>query len=160
MRNNARALLFSLIFILFFSSGIATAQDYPRPAPEFNLADLDGNYISLKDYRGKNGVILLFWTSWCSFCRKELKAINNMTDELRQDGWEFFPVNAGESGYKARSFLKSSGLSLKALLDEDNSVSDSYNVFGVPTYIFINKEGYIIYTTHFFSKDTYKKLTP
>jgi len=31
-----------------------------RPAPDFTLADFDGNIISLADYQGKENVLLVF----------------------------------------------------------------------------------------------------
>lgn len=33
------------------------------PAPDFQLKDLNGNVVSLQDYRGKP-VILYFWATW------------------------------------------------------------------------------------------------
>ncbi len=33
------------------------------PAPDFQLKDLNGNVVSLKDYRGKP-VMLYFWATW------------------------------------------------------------------------------------------------
>ncbi len=30
-----------------------------KPAPDFSLADLNGNQISLSDYQGKNNVLLV-----------------------------------------------------------------------------------------------------
>ena len=33
------------------------------PAPEFTLPDLDGQQVSLSDYRGKR-VVLFMWASW------------------------------------------------------------------------------------------------
>ena len=33
------------------------------PAPDFTLPDLDGQQVSLSDYRGKR-VVLFMWASW------------------------------------------------------------------------------------------------
>jgi peroxiredoxin len=30
-----------------------------EPAPDFSLADLDGNLVSLSDYQGKNNVLMV-----------------------------------------------------------------------------------------------------
>jgi hypothetical protein len=44
------------------------------------------------------------------------------------------------------------------LLDKDGEVSDAYDVVGIPTYIFINKKGYIRLKDHSFTQEEYKTL--
>ena len=38
-------------------------------APDFSLADLEGNTVTLDQMRGKV-VLLNFWGTWCGPCRK------------------------------------------------------------------------------------------
>jgi len=41
------------------------------PAPDFSLEDLDGNMVSLSDFRGQN-LVINSWATWCPFCVTEL----------------------------------------------------------------------------------------
>jgi thiol-disulfide isomerase/thioredoxin len=52
---------------------IATAS-FPivgEPAPAFDLPSLDGAGLRLSDFEG-GPVIVYFWTTWCSVCKKEM----------------------------------------------------------------------------------------
>lgn len=132
--------VFSLIFLLvtFFSS--ASAQD-------ITVKDLKGNTVSIDSYKG-NPAILFFWTTWCPYCRKEIKELNKIYDQAKKEGTNIIGVNIGESTYKVQRFFKDYALKLTMLLDKDGLLSDKYEVIGVPTYIFLDKEGKVTSTEH------------
>ena len=45
-------------------------------APDFTLSSLDGNTISLSDFKGKY-VVLDFWASWCPDCIHDIPEIQS-----------------------------------------------------------------------------------
>lgn len=148
-------LLFSLMSAIF-STRAFSAQ--ALPAPDFKLLDLNNKSYTLSSYKGKQPVIMLFWTTWCPYCREELKVINRMDEELKKEKVEVLAINVGESLPKVSKFIKSYNLTYPVLLDQYGSVSRSYGVFGVPTYVIVDDKGNIRLQENYFPKEEYKKI--
>ncbi|MFA5145569.1 MAG: peroxiredoxin family protein [Candidatus Omnitrophota bacterium] len=163
MRNYLRALfIFGLVSI--FNIPCAQAQE-PAPAtrniaPDFKLEDLSQQAFTLSSYKHKQPVVLFFWTTWCPYCRKELRELRDIYPQLAKEGWELFAVNVGESPYKVSKVVKDIALNFKVLLDKDGAAADSYDVLGVPTYFIVDKQGRVVFNGHSFPKGTYRQLAP
>ncbi|MFH1355035.1 MAG: redoxin domain-containing protein [Candidatus Omnitrophota bacterium] len=125
---------------------------------DFKLADLDGKTYLLSDYRNKQPVALFFWTSWCPHCRKELAVLNQRYAEVSKEGLELFSVNVGEADYKVANIVEKYNLTVSTLLDKDSYVSNSFGIFGIPTYILVNKKGKIVFQDNYFPQNNYKNL--
>ena len=61
----------TLLLVTAIHTGVAENAGAEIPAPNFELTGLDGKTIALKQYKGKV-VVLNFWGTWCTPCRKEL----------------------------------------------------------------------------------------
>jgi peroxiredoxin len=132
--------------------------DSAKLAPDFTLYDLYQNAYTLSNYRDKQPVLLLFWTTWCPFCRKELKVLNGMYSGLAADGLEVLSLNAGEIPSTVESFVQDYNLAYRVLLDKDNRVAVSYGLIGVPTYILVNKQGEVVFKDNYLPVTEYKDL--
>ncbi len=115
-----------------------------RPAPNFQLQSLDGETVSLDSLRG-HPVMVNFWATWCGPCRMEMPFIQEVFEDPDwvEQGLVILSVNAGESASAARKFMESNNLSFRVLLDADSEVMRLYNVSGIPTTYFIDKDGII-----------------
>jgi thiol-disulfide isomerase/thioredoxin len=111
-------------------------------APDFALQDLEGQTVTLSDLRG-SPVMLNFWATWCGPCRHEMPFIQQIYEEWLDKGLVLLTINLRETPAKVEEFMQSNGLSFPALLDRDGSVSLEYNVSGIPTTFFIDKDGII-----------------
>ena len=138
--------VFLVFAFMFLSVPFAHAKDSnDRTAGNFKLFSLSNKEYSLSSYKGKQPVILFFWTTWCPFCQAEIKKISGRTQELAGAGIEMLTINIGESKDKVMRFMIDRKINLTALLDEDTAVSNSYGVLGVPTFFLVDKEGEIIF---------------
>lgn len=118
-------------------------SDKEIQAPDFTLKDLDGNQVSLRDFRGKV-VFLNFWATWCPPCRLEMPAMERLHVELNDQGLVILAVNYREGPEEIQAFLKQHDLTFTALLDEKAEVFELYKAWSLPTTYLINKKGEIL----------------
>jgi len=154
--------VFALILLAFLAISCANTSKqtsaYAGESPDFQLKDLNQETVALSSYIDKQPVLLFFWTTWCPFCRKELKVLENMQERAAKDGLELLLINVGESSEKVNNFLKKYSLAFKVLLDQDGEAANSFGLLGVPTYILIDRKGKIFFQGHTFPEQEYKKL--
>jgi len=113
-------------------------------APDFTLETLDGTQLTLSDLRGQP-VLLNLWTSWCLPCRVEMPAIERVFQRHRSDGLVVVGVNvtSQDSEAAARAFAEKLGLTFTIVLDRDGLVSDRYELMGLPSTFFIDRQGVV-----------------
>ncbi|MGE5677128.1 MAG: redoxin domain-containing protein [Pseudomonadota bacterium] len=128
-----------------------TAQPEEQQAPaktnlmkdfDFQLEDLQGNKVSLSDFKGKK-VFLNFWATWCPPCKAEMPDIEKYYQETKDTDVVILAVNVGDDKKTVESFIKDKGYNFRVLLDTTGEVSQMYRVSGIPTSYFINTEGFL-----------------
>jgi peroxiredoxin len=134
------------------------APEKKELAPDFSLQEIHQDIYTLSQYRGKKPVILFFWTTWCPYCQRELTLLNDMYAGLVKDGFQVLAINAGEFPDTVQNYVQNYYLAYPVLMDKDNSVTFSYALLGIPTYIIVDKEGYIVFKDNYFPQKEYKDL--
>ncbi len=118
---------------------------FPYPenaAPDFTLNQLNGQPLSLSDFRGKPAIIN-FWATWCPPCRSELPALQAAYN-ARSNEIGFVAVDVKENAETVSAFVNELGLTFPVVVDSDGSVSDvSYQVRGLPTTLFVDANGVV-----------------
>ena len=109
-------------------------------APDFTLYDIDGNEVSLSDFRGKK-VFLNFWATWCPPCKEEMPDMQLFHKQEEENDIVVIAVNIGESKSKVKDFIDSKGYEFLTLLDSKKEIAKLYNVNAIPTTFFINSQG-------------------
>ena len=112
-----------------------------RPAPDFSLASLNGQSLSLEQFRGKP-VLLNFWATWCGPCIAELPLFDETAQRYAGE-LVVLGINEGDSFEIVDDFQKTHRLSYPILLDYNREIGDLYQVGGYPTSVFIDGEGVI-----------------
>lgn len=149
---NFRKFRIILLVLIVLALGLSNQAS----AGEIILNDLSGKRCEISSLKGKPAV-LFFWTTWCPYCRRELKEINQQSPALNQEGIVVFGVNVGETDYKVQKFFQGYALNFRVLLDKDGLLADQYGLLGVPTYVFLDKAGKVVAKTNRLP-DNYKAL--
>lgn len=113
-------------------------------APDFALPSLDGNAVRLSDFRGKKGIFLNFWATWCGPCRLEMPTMEKVYREYKTRGLKILAVSI-DTGPKTvvKNFMQELQLNFSVLLDPDMEVLRLYRLFSVPASFLIDKQGII-----------------
>ncbi len=109
-----------------------------QPAPDFELKTLDGKTVRLADLRGKP-VLINFWASWCTPCRKEFPFLQSLADE--NPGIEVLGITEDTIPSEARSFIKKKRATWPMLNDSGGAVAKEYGVRPIPQTMFVNRDG-------------------
>jgi peroxiredoxin len=128
----------AVMLVVLFLNWDTTAG---RPAPDFVLTQAYGGTVDLSAYRGR-GVLLVFWTTSCSICRRELPMLDQLRTDFRARGIEVLAVNIRDVD-GAREFMASEHLRLTNLVDMDGAAAERYKVQGVPKLVLIGPDGRI-----------------
>lgn len=118
-------------------------------AYDFTLEDLNGNMHSLSDFKGKY-VLLDFWASWCGPCKEAMPHTAHLHEKYKDKGLQVININldVSEENWRDDSKdLKITWLNLHARKDKDgsNKVANRYLITALPTVVFIDPEGNIIF---------------
>ena len=111
-------------------------------AYDFYLEDMDGNFVSLSDFRGKK-VFLSFWTSWCPYCRAEMPHLQEFAEENEDVVVLGVNVTSSESSLdNVKGFVDEFGLTFPNLYGTDD-ITYLYYVESLPTSYFIDSNGVV-----------------
>ena len=116
-------------------------------SPAFTLSDVQGQSHNLSDYRG-NVVLLQFWATYCTPCRKEMPTMNNLIKRMDGKPFKIVTVNMAEDKQSVEQFLDQVPVDFPVLMDKDGQVLGQWKVFAAPANFILDKQGNILYTLY------------
>jgi len=108
-------------------------------APEFTLLNMEGESVSLSDYRD-------FWATWCPPCREEKPTMEQLYQQKKDDGLVILAVNVEDNPHQVVSqYLLRHSYSFPILLDGIKAeVQGLYGVFRYPESYIIDRDGTVV----------------
>ncbi|WP_158542169.1 peroxiredoxin family protein [Pedobacter chinensis] len=111
-----------------------------KPAPDFELPDMQGKHWSLKALRGKI-IVLNFWFTSCVPCIQEMPELNKLVQAYANKDIVFLALTFN-SAEQVKAFLEKRTFSYTVLPDSGDT-DKKYAINSWPTSMVIDKEGNI-----------------
>jgi peroxiredoxin len=137
-----------LLLIACLVSGMPTlvsaAANPGAPAPDFTLAARDGGKVSLAELKGQV-VMINFWATWCGPCRQEMPLFAQLQSKYEPLGFTLLAVNVEPDSAAAVNWLKGMPITFPVLFDTDSAVAGRFGVEGMPSTVFVDRQGQVRY---------------
>lgn len=127
------------------ASGIAAAAAVPgSPAPALVLPARDGGKVDLASLKGEV-VMINFWATWCGPCRQEMPLLAQLHTKYEPLGFTLLGVNVEPDSAAAVDWLKGVPVGFPILFDRDSAVAGRFGVEGMPSTVFVDRNGQVRY---------------
>lgn len=105
-----------------------------KPAPEFELLDVDGNPQTLSQFRGNGPAIIVFYYGYgCSHCVAQLFGLQKDLQHFRELGVPIVAISPDTPDHTAEKYKEYGAFSFPVLSDPDNKAATAYGTFVAAT---------------------------
>ena len=146
-------LKFILVFIYLISSSTSYAiqqpnlknlviHKNPKKLEKINFKNINNEIINLNKF--ENSLIIInFWATWCAPCIEEMPSLDRLQVNTTFNNLQVIPINVGrENVEKSKNFYKKLKIeNLEIYFDKDVELAKKFLLRGLPTTVFINKDG-------------------
>ena len=121
--------------------------DFGKKAFPFKLKSIQGKIISLEEFKGKNGTLIMFICNHCPYVKAITKDIVEDCNELKKLGINSIaissndPTNYPEDSFENMiEFAKKNEFSFPYLIDETQEIAKAYDAVCTPDFFGYNKD--------------------
>lgn len=133
-----------VITYLAMPASAAELKPYDGDTPPLSLNTLEGEAVTLEDYRGQV-VMVQFWATYCTPCRIEMPSMNRL-QKIMGENLKILAVDMGEEASEVREFVAEVKPEFTILMDEEGEALAAWKVFAAPATFIIDPDGKIRYT--------------
>ena len=139
--------LFTILFLVVVT-GLLSANN--NPFPSVTIKTLDGKSVNIQDYTNNGKItVVSFWATWCTPCKRELDALNEIYDEwVEKYDVQLLAITIDDARglSKVPAMVKSKGWEFTILADSKQELQRALSFQTIPQTFLINQNGEIVYS--------------
>ncbi|MFC1747436.1 thioredoxin family protein [Pseudomonadota bacterium] len=135
---------------------LSTMLELGTPAPAFSLPNTDGKTVSLNNFEGSKGLLVIFMCNHCPYVVHLREALAALANEYQAKGISIVAINSNDAdNYPADSAEKmveevaSAGYTFPYLYDEDQAIAKAYKAACTPDFFLFDAGQKLAYRGQF-----------
>jgi thiol-disulfide isomerase/thioredoxin len=137
------ALIPVLLCALYGAAPAARAVTLGDIAPDWSLQTAGGSRVEFYDDAGDAVSVVIFWATWCPYCRRLMPRLQMIADEFRDRAVKFYALDIWDDGDPV-AYMQRHSYTFRLLLNADD-VADAYGVRATPGLYLIDRARRVIY---------------
>ncbi len=148
-QNSLKLLVFLLVLSLSVSLPARVAKsERLSTIPAVKVKTMDGKTVSTADFTNDGKPMIIdFWATWCSPCKKELNAIAAVYEDWQKEtGVKVIAVSIDDSrnSPKVAPFVKGRDWPFEVYIDENSDFKRAMDVNEIPHTFILNGKGEVV----------------
>jgi len=142
-----KRVLFSCVVVLVMvaSAPVKNGYEVGDIATDFKLKNVDGNMVSLADWKKAKGFIVIFDCNTCPYSKAYNDRIIGLNTKYAKQGYPVIAINAnnspGDTFEDMVSYAKKKGYAFPYLIDETQQVAKTFGATNTPHVYILNRSG-------------------
>ena len=150
-----------LCFFLYTHAWSQEGGKDKKQIPSVQLKDMNGKSVNTAQLGFDGPVVISFWATWCSPCKRELNTIQELYEDWQlETGVNLVAVSIDDEKTKnsVPTYVNGKGWEYLVLMDPNGDFKRAMGVNNVPHTFLIDSDGTIIYSHNNYMPGDEEKL--
>jgi peroxiredoxin len=156
-----KALFFLLVLSFSITLCAQESNEDGKKLPAVQLKDMNGKSVNTAELGFDGPVVISFWATWCSPCKRELNTIQELYEDWQTEtGVHLVAVSVDDEKTKSSvpTYVNGKGWDYIVLMDPNGDFKRAMGVNNVPHTFLVDPSGNIVYSHNNYTPGDEDKL--